>query len=85
MNNKQERIARGGEEAPGEDFRQGEYERLFSMIDEIDEIIYVADMETYEVLYANQAAQIIFGKPLAGGLCYRELQALEAPLSLIHI
>ncbi|MBN1141232.1 MAG: response regulator [Deltaproteobacteria bacterium] len=53
--------------------------QLLSLFDSIDEIIYVADPVTYEILYVNQALQKTFGKELTGGLCYRELQGLEAP------
>ena len=41
--------------------------------------VYVADMETFELLYANEEMRRLFGKPLTGGLCHRELQGREEP------
>ena len=41
--------------------------------------IYVADMDTHELLYVNEEMRRLFGKPLVGGLCHRELQGREEP------
>ncbi|MGA9138637.1 MAG: MEDS domain-containing protein [Methanocella sp.] len=53
--------------------------QLLSIFDSIDEVIYVADPYTYEILYANKATQDRFGKLFVGGTCYRVLQGMDAP------
>jgi PAS domain S-box-containing protein len=53
--------------------------QLFSIFDSIKEPIYVADMDTYEVLFANLALKNVTGKDTVGGICYREFQGLDAP------
>jgi PAS domain S-box-containing protein len=57
-----------------------EFERrqLLSIFDSIDEIVYVSDPETYEVLYANKASQDIFGE-MVGRKCYEALQGRSGP------
>lgn len=55
-----------------------ERRQLLSIFDGIDEIIYVIDPETYEVLYANRALRNAFGD-VAGRTCYRVFQGLESP------
>ncbi len=62
-----------------EDALETERAQLLSIFDSIDEIVYVADPQTYEVLYVNQAMQNAFQKELIGGICYQEFQGLAAP------
>lgn len=56
-----------------------EYTQLLSLFDSIDHIIYVTDMDTYEILYVNKTLEDRFGHPLVGKLCYKEFQNLDAP------
>jgi len=56
-----------------------EREQLLSIFDSIDEIIYIADPKTYEVLYANRAATHALGEKPVGKKCYRAFQGLESP------
>lgn len=49
-----------------------------SMYNSIDETIYVADPDNYEVLYVNQAAKNTFGEIL-GKKCYEVLQNRNSP------
>jgi two-component sensor histidine kinase/ligand-binding sensor domain-containing protein len=58
---------------------RAEREQLLSVMESISEPIYVVDMDTHEILFANGALERPFGKPLVGGTCYRELQGLDAP------
>jgi PAS domain S-box-containing protein len=58
---------------------QFERSQLLSIFDSIDEVIYISDPYTYEILYANRAMQEKFGKDLIGGTCYREFQGKDAP------
>jgi PAS domain S-box-containing protein len=57
------------------------YERsqLLSIFDSIDEVIYVSDPITYEILYANRAMKERFKKQLIGGICYKEIHGLDSP------
>ncbi|MDY6952139.1 MAG: ATP-binding protein [Thermodesulfobacteriota bacterium] len=56
-----------------------EREQLLSILDSIDEIIYVADPKTYEVLYANRAATRALSEKPVGEKCYRAFQGLDSP------
>ena len=55
-----------------------EAEKLNSMMDAIDEVVYVADPETYEILYVNQKTKDIFGD-LTGQKCFAGLQGRDSP------
>jgi PAS domain S-box-containing protein len=67
------------ERRASEDKLTFERQQLLSIFDSIDEDIYVADPNTYEILYVNQSMQDAFQKKLIGGICYREFQGLESP------
>ena len=56
-----------------------EQEQLLSVFESIDEVIYVVDPESHEILYANKHLKDSFGRELVGGICYRELQDLDEP------
>ncbi|MGA9099583.1 MAG: PAS domain S-box protein [Methanotrichaceae archaeon] len=56
-----------------------ERKQLLSIFGSINEIIYIADMDTYEILYANNATQKFFGQNLVGKLCYKALQGKDKP------
>jgi PAS domain S-box-containing protein len=50
-------------------------ERIRSeILDNLDAIVYVADMKTFEILYVNKHARDIFGE-IIGKICWRTLQA----------
>ena len=57
-----------------------EYRQLLSIFDGIDEGIYIADPETYEMLYANYGVRKIFGE-IKGKSCYKYLQDIDSPCS----
>ncbi|MDD5066848.1 MAG: diguanylate cyclase, partial [bacterium] len=57
---------------------QIEHQQLLSIFDSIDEVIYVTDPVTYEVLYLNQAAKKTVGD-IIGQKCYKGLQNLDSP------
>jgi len=67
------------ERVRAEETLQAERAQLISLFDSIDEIIYVADMDTHEILYANKALQKAFQKSLIGEICYKEFQGLDQP------
>ncbi len=56
-----------------------EHGQLLSIFNSIDQVIYVADLDTHEILFANRAAEAEIGHPVVGKTCYREFQGLEKP------
>lgn len=57
-----------------------EHRQLLSIFDSIDEVVYVSDPNTYEVLYANQAIRKVLGD-VVGKKCYLVFQGMESPCS----
>lgn len=45
---------------------------LYTILDSIDALIYVADMDTYELLYVNRRARSLFGD-IVGKKCFRTI------------
>ncbi|MDN7023811.1 PAS domain S-box protein [Methanoculleus sp. FWC-SCC1] len=58
---------------------QFERDQLLSIFDGLEEIVYVADPATHEILYANPFFTKALGRDVVGGICYREFQGLAAP------
>jgi PAS domain S-box-containing protein len=58
---------------------ESERAMFHAMLDSITEMIYVADPETYEVLYVNKAFEDALGRNPVGSICYREFQNLDVP------
>ena len=56
-----------------------EREQLLSIFDSINEVIFVVDVETWEVLFTNKFMKNLYGKELIGGLCYQEVHGLARP------
>lgn len=54
---------------------------LLSMFDGIEEVLYVADPETHELLYVNETFKKGWGSDVIGKVCYKVLQNLDAPCS----
>ena len=52
---------------------------FFAFFDEIDEPVYVADPETYELLYVNKNLKKLFGEDIIGKKCYRVFQGFDKP------
>jgi len=74
--------ANGGEAGNVYVFRDmTEREQVLSVFDSITEAIYVSDLESYQIVYANSHLQTLSGKPLTGGVCYKELHGLDRPCS----
>jgi PAS domain S-box-containing protein len=55
------------------------WELLISILDAIDEKVYVSDPETNEILYVNPAKKAIFGEDIIGQKCHKIFQGLDAP------
>jgi PAS domain S-box-containing protein len=60
---------------------QLEFERdqLWSIFNGIDEVIYIADLETYEILFVNKYCRELLGGDPVGKPCYVALQGLDVP------
>ena len=57
---------------------ENERKQMLSMFDGMDEVIYVADPQSYELLYMNAPARKSWGDS-TGQPCYRALQNRDAP------
>lgn len=56
-----------------------EYNRFLTILDNIDEGIYISDTESYKIIYANKAIQKYYNRNLIGELCYEVLQNKKSP------
>lgn len=53
---------------------------MFELMDEMSELVYVADLDTYELLFVNKEGRKMFGiSELNGQKCYKALQGLDHP------
>jgi len=61
-------------------------QELWNFYENMNEIVYVADMDTYEVVYMNKKARDAHDIPsveaLSGQLCYKLLQGCSAPCAM---
>jgi len=55
------------------------HKTLTTVLDSIDAHVYVADMESSEILYMNQNMQKDFGDDLTGQICYKVFWGEEGP------
>jgi len=54
-------------------------DQLFKVLDSLDAIVYVADMQSYEIIYVNRYAEELFGN-ITGRICWQVLQSnMKAP------
>jgi signal transduction histidine kinase len=58
-----------------------EQQKLFTIFNAINEMIYIVDPKSYEILYVNSALEKIFNKKVLGNLCYEVFQGLNEPCS----
>jgi len=58
---------------------QFEREQQLSIFNSIDEVIYVSDPLTHEILYVNAAFRRALKKDPTGGKCYKEFQGFDQP------
>src|SRR6056297_3121901 len=52
--------------------------RLTTVIDGIDAVVYISDMETYEIIFINEYGRRIFGD-IAGLKCWKTIQGQDGP------
>ncbi len=48
-------------------------DQLCSILDSLDAVVYVADMQSYEILFANKYTKDLFGD-VTGEICWKALQ-----------
>lgn len=51
-----------------------EREQFLSVLDSVPEIIYVADMDTHEILFTNKKLKSIVGRDIVGEKCFKAIQ-----------
>ncbi|MDD5475505.1 MAG: sensor domain-containing diguanylate cyclase, partial [Syntrophales bacterium] len=54
-------------------------ERLTTVMNSIDAFIYIADMETHELLFVNECGRKALGEDIVGRKCWEALQARDGP------
>ncbi|MFZ7110148.1 MAG: ATP-binding protein [Desulfatiglandales bacterium] len=57
-------------------------ETLFSILEGIEEIIYISDPESHECLFVNKKGKEIFGEIMAGEKCHKYFQGLDSPCAV---
>ncbi|MDM8554279.1 PAS domain S-box protein [Desulfococcaceae bacterium HSG7] len=62
------------ERKQAEEVLRQSHERFSAVMDSLEAVVYVADMETYELLFVNKFTQNILGTDLVGKMCWKELQ-----------
>ena len=57
-----------------------EFERaqLLSIFNSINEVVYVTDPKTYEILFVNKTLEDLLQKDVVGSICYKEFQGKES-------
>jgi HAMP domain-containing protein len=57
------------------------HKRFLKVLDSIDATVYVADMDTYKILFTNRKMQESFGRDMTGEICYEVFRAQTEPCS----
>ncbi|NIA08774.1 MAG: PAS domain-containing protein [Nitrospiraceae bacterium] len=53
--------------------------KFSTILDGINEFIYIIDPKTYEILYANKSLKDILGRNPVGCICYKEFHGFDSP------
>ncbi len=61
------------ERKQAEEALKSAHQRLLTVLDSMDAMVYVIDTDSYEILFLNQYAAEIFGD-ITGSICWKELQ-----------
>jgi PAS domain S-box-containing protein len=67
------------ERKQAEEALQSERNQLITILDGLEESVYISDPKTFEILYVNPHLSAVSGKDVVGGICYREFQGRESP------
>ncbi|TFG67775.1 MAG: GAF domain-containing protein [Methanomassiliicoccus sp.] len=55
-------------------YLKSEHDEVLTILNELGAIVYVADMDTYEVLAANRPMRESYGNDIIGKICYKSIQ-----------
>ena len=69
------------ERKQAEDALHKSHERLLAVLNSIDATIYVADMQTYEILFMNRYMINSFGRDMTGKVCWEVFRGDSGPCS----
>ena len=58
---------------------QSSHKRFLTVLDGIDATVYVADMETYEILFMNKCMIETFGRDMTGEICWKAFRDESQP------
>jgi len=58
---------------------KAEHEQLLAIFDSVNEIIYVSDLNTYDILYVNRHCKKVFTRDPVGEKCYKILHGFDKP------
>jgi PAS domain S-box-containing protein len=75
------KMSESGVNTNKEQLRQG-LRNLQAILDGMDELVYVLDPDTYEILFANKKLKELIGKQILGKKCYKVFQNLNQPCTL---
>lgn len=67
------------EREKAEEALRAEHDQLLALFDSIDQVIYVTDPITNEVLFVNRHLRELLGHDPVGGLCFQEFQGRDSP------
>ncbi len=56
------------------EYLKSEHDEVLTILNELGAIVYVADMDTYEILATNRPMKEAFGNNLVGKICYKVIQ-----------
>ena len=70
----QQLVAEIGERQKTEEELKTSHARLTTILDSLDAIVYVADMQTYEILFINRYSRELFGE-VTGAICWQTIQS----------
>lgn len=62
-----------------EDALLGSHKRFLTVLNSIDATIYVADMETYEIIFINKHMIKVFGSDMTGKICWQVFRGEDGP------
>lgn len=60
-----------------------DYKQLLSIFDSMDELIYISDIDTYEIIYMNESIKKIFGCSVKQK-CYTTFEGSDLPCEYCH-
>lgn len=63
------------------EYQESAYDVFLTGINSWDAPVYISDINSFEILYANKALESAFGTSLKGKLCYETFQGLDEPCS----